>query len=828
MFYPFRALMMFICVGMTLLLAACPTQSDPDGEEDLKPEAAFNADIMIGSTPLTTQFFDTSFQGSSPILLRHWDFGDGSISEERNPIHTYLKSGTYSVSLTVTSGCGSDKLTRSNYIEVREPQTVQSIGSAGTSANNPLSYNGMTLKVPAGAFESNIVIGVSKDTTTTMPVSSNDLLISSLYKIQLDTSEVRIDPRNPMTLEISFALSSVPTLDRVPSKVQIIALLADGSLVPIPGSIRNDIFSAPLAGLPQTAVYGVLYRPTGNLQSVVAETTKSTASDFTWDANQWRVFYSNTNLQELTALRLGALANLTPFDSRNFTASQLAATLDELVASISTIHETFRDAGLRSPTLLETAAKEYDLIFNNIARVTLLDYNNLSEEVYSSSIFGSIVIDPAQLIAICKANATKNIDQAQKLDLANVFAQELFRSCYRGYAYPEAIQSDLKGFEHSMTIYAGQIMAGLTNARALGDNEIAYLDEPLFNPDSTAHPNCSCSGQDFLFYTHNLLGLTNAPFDYLGNTTNGALELIRISENIPSPTTDPVIPLQAAYAGYSLALRNTGVFPVQEALSSLYGTYVADMAFGNSALSRLRPSDATRVANTFNADRFSSGMVIGETFRNTGVSTEYSTEKTSDALYYTVLPLSTRAFVFTAEDVEANLRISVNPALWTPDAYGHTMTVSVYKEGSSTLQSITSTSQQVTLTGFGSLRGFTRAIVLISNVTLDKTYEFSLTAETLAATAADQFGILQGTITKTDGVTPIQGVNVAVYLRTGSVIGQLLASTTTNVAGAYSFPAICAGEVHIVYTKSGYVTKTADLTVAAAGTTANTTLTAGK
>lgn len=41
-----------------------------------------------------------------------WDFGDGSKSNERNPIHTYAKSGHYVVVLTVSDGSESASFTR--------------------------------------------------------------------------------------------------------------------------------------------------------------------------------------------------------------------------------------------------------------------------------------------------------------------------------------------------------------------------------------------------------------------------------------------------------------------------------------------------------------------------------------------------------------------------------------------------------------------------------------------------------------------------------------------------------------------------------------------
>ena len=40
--------------------------------------------------------------GSSKVVSYLWDFGDGTTSTERNPVHTYEKPGTYRVNLTIT------------------------------------------------------------------------------------------------------------------------------------------------------------------------------------------------------------------------------------------------------------------------------------------------------------------------------------------------------------------------------------------------------------------------------------------------------------------------------------------------------------------------------------------------------------------------------------------------------------------------------------------------------------------------------------------------------------------------------------------------------
>ena len=76
----------------------------------------FSAMPITGSVPLTVTFTDVSTGDPSSW---HWDFGDGSTSTEQNPSHTYLKTGTFTVKLSVTDKLGNHKVTKTNYISVR-------------------------------------------------------------------------------------------------------------------------------------------------------------------------------------------------------------------------------------------------------------------------------------------------------------------------------------------------------------------------------------------------------------------------------------------------------------------------------------------------------------------------------------------------------------------------------------------------------------------------------------------------------------------------------------------------------------------------------------
>ena len=77
--------------------------------------ARFYAQPQGGTAPLTVQF--TDFSSFTPTAW-NWDFGDGDSTNatDPNPVHTYLNTGTYSVTLTVSDAYGSNSSTRNNYI----------------------------------------------------------------------------------------------------------------------------------------------------------------------------------------------------------------------------------------------------------------------------------------------------------------------------------------------------------------------------------------------------------------------------------------------------------------------------------------------------------------------------------------------------------------------------------------------------------------------------------------------------------------------------------------------------------------------------------------
>ncbi|HQE86592.1 MAG TPA: S8 family serine peptidase, partial [Methanolinea sp.] len=83
------------------------------------PVADFRATPAQGVRNLSVQFTDLS--SNSPTSWQ-WNFGDGSPNATgKNPVHTYTKTGTYTVTLTVSNPYGSSTLQKTDYITVTDP-----------------------------------------------------------------------------------------------------------------------------------------------------------------------------------------------------------------------------------------------------------------------------------------------------------------------------------------------------------------------------------------------------------------------------------------------------------------------------------------------------------------------------------------------------------------------------------------------------------------------------------------------------------------------------------------------------------------------------------
>ena len=146
-----------------------------------KPVANFSSNVTKGYAPLSVQFTDLSVNNATAW---NWDFGDGTNSTQRNPTHIYFAAGNYSVAITATNAAGSNKTTKTNYIQVAEQLKIWELNASNVSS------------VPSGVYTASKLV----EYPNTAGVSYNQSLKSIDYsKTYVDRGELYIGGLYPCT-----------------------------------------------------------------------------------------------------------------------------------------------------------------------------------------------------------------------------------------------------------------------------------------------------------------------------------------------------------------------------------------------------------------------------------------------------------------------------------------------------------------------------------------------------------------------------------------------------------------------------------------------------
>lgn len=98
-------------------------------------KANFMVSNTTGMTPLIVTFSDSSIGDIDSWV---WDFGDNTTDINKNPIHTYTKRGTYSVTLSVSGKGGSDAHKKENCVQVLNTPPKLKMISADTIIEDSL------------------------------------------------------------------------------------------------------------------------------------------------------------------------------------------------------------------------------------------------------------------------------------------------------------------------------------------------------------------------------------------------------------------------------------------------------------------------------------------------------------------------------------------------------------------------------------------------------------------------------------------------------------------------------------------------------------------
>ena len=158
-----------------------------------RPNMDFTANVTNIASGETIEFEYTGGNIWWPKTF-HWDFGDGGVSEERNPTHTYNSPGIYDVSLTIIYfWIFDDTIIKENYIEVSQTNNVP---EADFAVNNVSPLTGDLLQFTYTGTEGDGIdsyswdfgdgIGFSNERNPTYSYSTAGVYDISLLVIDID------------------------------------------------------------------------------------------------------------------------------------------------------------------------------------------------------------------------------------------------------------------------------------------------------------------------------------------------------------------------------------------------------------------------------------------------------------------------------------------------------------------------------------------------------------------------------------------------------------------------------------------------------------------
>ena len=107
-------------ITLTNVFPSCSGTATKTVQVSNPPTPVFTADKTVSCTaPLTVQFTDQTTPVPAQWL---WDFGDGQTSTDPNPVHQYMNTGIFTVTLTTTNSGGcSNSTTQPQFIKMQAP-----------------------------------------------------------------------------------------------------------------------------------------------------------------------------------------------------------------------------------------------------------------------------------------------------------------------------------------------------------------------------------------------------------------------------------------------------------------------------------------------------------------------------------------------------------------------------------------------------------------------------------------------------------------------------------------------------------------------------------
>lgn len=283
----------------------------------LAPMADFRTAIApfeINSVPQKVMFIDQSTRLPSSWL---WDFGDGQTSSEQNPVHNYMKEGTYSVTLNVKNNFGTDTRVMKDLIKVGKGPGVDFTADKTTvGVGRVVAFTDLSTNSP-----NTWVWDFGDGTVGTGQKPDHAYVKTGLYTVSLTASNPTVT--NSQTKNQYITVLNLPRADFEANKTS--------GKVPL-----NVQFTDKSLGAPTSWSWNF-----GDGAAVTQSTEKNPSHQYTTPgAYTVSLTVSNANGQDVTSKQAYIVASLAPV--ANFKVDQRTGTAPFVVQ--------FKDLSTNNPT----------------------------------------------------------------------------------------------------------------------------------------------------------------------------------------------------------------------------------------------------------------------------------------------------------------------------------------------------------------------------------------------------------------------------------------------------------------------------------------------
>lgn len=239
------------------------------------PVASFTADKTT-SCDGNIQFTDNSTNLPTQWF---WDFGDSTTSTLQHPLHSYISSGNFSVTLIASNSNGDDTLIKNNYISVNLAGQLTAASCTPVTTANCCNYGIYSVgfntinNTSAGGSDSYKDYSCTKNTSVTEGM---------LYNLQVTTG-----PDNPEDLRVWLDLNNDGILNDTTEKIfTSLNSKTHSGTINIPAA---SAFGVPLrmritsesVGNPVTSCTNPLFGQTEDYGVIILEFTGGPTADFT-------------------------------------------------------------------------------------------------------------------------------------------------------------------------------------------------------------------------------------------------------------------------------------------------------------------------------------------------------------------------------------------------------------------------------------------------------------------------------------------------------------------------------------------------------------------